>query len=94
MCLTSNIQTKASNSFEDHPFKLYQSLGLRVTINTDNRLISDTTQTKELFLAAKHAKMNMDDFKELIIAGFKSAFLPMREKQEMLNKINLELKKF
>lgn len=94
ICLTSNIQTKAAASFEEHPFKLYHSLGLRVTINTDNRLISDTTQSNELYLAAKYANLNMDEFKELIIAGFKSAFLPMREKQLLLKRVNSELDKF
>lgn len=94
ICLTSNIQTKAAASFEEHPFKLYHSLGLRVTINTDNRLISDTTQSDELYLAAKYGNLNMDELKELTISGFKSAFLPMRDKQDMLCKINKELEKF
>lgn len=94
ICLTSNIQTKAAASFETHPLKFYYDYGLRVTINTDNRLISNTTVTKELHLAAKHADWNMNDLKTVIVAGFKSAFLPMREKAIMLNMVNAELAKF
>ncbi len=94
ICLTSNIQTKAAPSFEAHPLKFYFDYGLRVTINTDNRLISNTTMTKELYLAAKYAGWNMTDLKNVIVAGFKSAFMPMREKAIMLNMVNAELEKF
>ena len=94
ICLTSNIQTKASTAFETHPLKFYYDYGLRVTINTDNRLISQTTISKELHLAAKYADWNMADLKNVIVSGFKSAFLPMREKAIMLNMVNAELEKF
>ena len=94
ICLTSNIQTKAATSYETHPLKFYYDYGLRVTINTDNRLISDTTVTKELHLAAKYADWNMNDLKNVIVAGFKSAFMPMREKAIMLNMVNAELEKY
>jgi len=94
ICLTSNIQTKAAPSFEAHPLKFYYDYGLRVTINTDNRLISNTTMTKELHLAAKYADWNMNDLKNVIVSGFKSAFMPMREKAIMLNMVNAELEKF
>jgi adenosine deaminase len=94
ICLSSNVQTKASPSFEAHPFKFYFDFGLRVTINTDNRLISDTTATKEFYLAAKHANMTMDDLKEVIVSGFKSAFLSVRETKVLLQSVNKELEKF
>ncbi len=94
ICLTSNIQTKAALSFDKHPLKFYYDYGLRVTINTDNRLISNTTLTKELWLAAKYANLNIDDLKLILVSGFKSAFLPMRQKAIMLNMVNRELEKF
>jgi len=94
ICLTSNIQTQAASSYETHPLRFYYDYGLRVTINTDNRLISDTTVTKELYLAAKHLDLNMDDIKSIILDGFKSAFLPNRAKSIMLNMVNDELKKY
>ncbi len=94
VCITSNVQTKAVPSFDQHPLKFYYDFGLRVTINTDNRLVSDTTVTRELVLAAKYAQLNMADLKTIIVAGFKSAFLPMREKAIMLNLLNRELEKY
>lgn len=94
ICLLSNIQTGAAESFERHPLKLYYDLGLRVTINTDNRLISDTTISNEYFLAAKHLKLTLPDVKNIILDGFKSAFLPNRAKSMMLNMVNDELKKY
>lgn len=94
VCLTSNIQTKAAVSYETHPLKFYYDYGLRVTINTDNRLISNTTLTKELHLAARYADWNMNDLKTVIVAGFKSAFMPMREKALLLNMVNAELEHY
>jgi adenosine deaminase len=94
ICLTSNIQTKVVPSFEKHPLKFYYDFGLRITVNTDNRMISDTTLTKELSIAAKYANFNINDLKTIIVAGFKSAFLPMREKAIMLNLVNNELEKY
>jgi len=92
--LTSNIQTKAAATFKKHPLKFYYDYGLRITINTDNRLISNTTITKELHLAAKYAEWSMDELKTVVIAGFKSAFLPMREKAILLSMVNAELVKY
>ncbi|RMH76992.1 MAG: adenosine deaminase [Calditrichaeota bacterium] len=94
ICLLSNIQTGAAPSLEKHPLRFYYDYGLRVCINTDNRLISDTTVTNELYLAAKHLNFNLDDIKSIILDGFKSAFLPNRAKSIMLNMVNDELKKF
>jgi len=94
ICLTSNIQTKAAPAFDKHPLKFYYDYGLRITINTDNRLISNTTVTRELALAAQYANLNMNDLKTILVAGFKSAFLPMRERAIMLNLVNKELEKY
>ncbi len=94
ICLTSNIQTKAASSFETHPLRFYYEIGLRVTLNTDSRLISDTDVTNELWLAAKYAELNMDDIKNIIVSGFKSAFLPVKEKKLLLERVNRELEQF
>lgn len=94
ICLLSNIQTGAAPSFEKHPLRFYYDYGLRVCINTDNRLISDTTVTNELYLAARHLNFNLDDIKSIVLDGFKSAFLPNRAKSIMLNMVNDELKKY
>ncbi|MGH1362345.1 MAG: adenosine deaminase [Calditrichia bacterium] len=94
ICLLSNIQTGASPSLERHPLKLYYNYGLRVCINTDNRLISDTTVSNEYYLAAKHLGFQLDDIKNIIIDGFKSAFLPKRTRSVLLQQVTTELAKY
>ena len=64
-----------------------------MTVNTDNRLITDTTVSKELWLCHQHYGWALDTIKEVIIAGFKSAFLPYREKADLLAEINRELRR-
>jgi adenosine deaminase len=90
-CPTSNLQTGAVSSLESHPLKFYFDYGLRVTINTDNRLITDTTVTKEMLVAHKHMGLTLEDLTTIIVSGFKSAFLPFREKQDMLAQVNREI---
>lgn len=94
VCPSSNVQTKAAKSWEAHPVDFYVDYGLRVTINTDNRLITDTTVSKELWLCHKHYGWSLDTIKEILIAGFKSAFLPYREKADLLVDITRELSTF
>ena len=77
------MQTGAAASWETHPLDFYVDYGLRVTINTDNRLITDTTVSKELRLCHKHYGWSLQTIKEIIIAGFKSAFMPYREKADL-----------
>lgn len=98
VCLLSNVQTRAVPDLASHPLKFYFDYGLRVTINTDNRLITDTTVTQELMRAHKDCGLSLEDLTTVLVSGFKSAFLPFREKQDMLKQVNAEieetLKKF
>ena len=94
VCLTSNVQTKVIPLYGKHPFKYYYDKGLRVTINTDNRLLADTTVTRELYLAAKHFDLNLEDIKRIILSGFKSAFIPVGQKSDFLKTVSKELDKF
>ena len=84
ICPSSNLQTKAAESWAAHPVDFYVDYGIRVTINTDNRLITDTTVSKELLLCHQHYGWSLAQIKEIVIAGFKSAFLPYREKVDLL----------
>jgi adenosine deaminase len=84
MCLSSNVQTGAVERFEDHPVKFYLNEGLRVTLNTDNRLMSDTTLTQELRLGVQYCGLSLHDIEEILIYGFKSAFLPLKRKAALL----------
>jgi adenosine deaminase len=91
MCPSSNVQTRAVNDMKSHPLKFYFDYGLRVTINTDNRLITNTTSTKEFWLAHKELGLSLEDLSIIAVSGFKSAFLPAREKQDMLKLVNQEI---
>lgn len=91
VCPSSNLQTKAATSWETHPVDFFVDYGLRVTINTDNRLVTDTTVTKELWLCHKNYGWSLETIKDIIVAGFKSAFMPYREKADLLAEITAEL---
>ncbi len=90
-CPSSNVQTGAIRNFASHPLKLYYNLGLRVTVNTDNRLVTDTSVSKELWLCHTQMGLTLNDLKEIIVAGFKSAFLPFHVKQQYLRSVSEEL---
>lgn len=90
-CPSSNVQTGAVRHLAGHPLKLYFDLGVRVTINTDNRLITDTTVSKELFLVHTRMGVPFRDVKSMVLAGFKSSFLPFHEKQVYLRRVGAEL---
>jgi len=92
MCVTSNVQTKAVPTIEAHPIRFYFDYGLRVTVNTDNRLISNTTVTDELFAIAECHHFALSEIKNLIIYGFKSTFLPYRDKVNLLERVIEQLK--
>lgn len=91
MCITSNVQTKAVSSFAHHPIKFYFDYGIRVTLNTDNRLISNVTLTDEYMIAIEKYGFTPDELKYLIINGFKSAFLPLNEKVELIQAVTREM---
>jgi len=91
VCPSSNVQTRAAASWAAHPVDFFVDYGLRVTINTDNRLMSDTTVTKELLLCHRYFGWSLATIKEIIISGFKSAFMPYREKADLVAEISREL---
>ncbi|MBI5838209.1 MAG: adenosine deaminase [Candidatus Eisenbacteria bacterium] len=91
ICLSSNVQTHAVADMRHHPFKFYYDYGLRVTLNTDNRLMSNTTVTRELSLAVKTFHLGPADLRNIIINGFKCAFLPLHEKVEMLRQAIIDM---
>ena len=94
-CPSSNVQTGAIRDLASHPLKLYKNLGLRVTVNTDNRLVTDTTVSQELWLC--HTQMGLTPRRtssRSSSSGFKSAFLPFHVKQQYLRKVSEELAAF
>jgi adenosine deaminase len=90
-CPSSNVQTGAVTDMAAHPFKFYLDFGLRVTINTDNRLITDTTVTKELLLLAKQFDVTVKDVRNILVGGFKSAFLTFHDRAQLVRKVQNEM---
>lgn len=93
-CPSSNVQTGAVRDLSFHPLKLYFDLGLRVTVNTDNRLITNTTVSKELWLAHSVLGIPFPDIKAIILGGFKSSFRPFHERQAAVRKVIAEMDRY
>ena len=89
-CLTSNVQTHAAKDYESHPLRAYFERGMRVTLNTDNRLMSGTTLIAEYAHAAKELEFSLDELCTLARNGFESAFLPDDERRALLALVDLE----
>ena len=84
MCLSSNVQTGAAQSFDEHPFIIYYRNNFRVVLCTDNRLMSNTTMGKELSLAVKHFNLTLRELEKLTINAMKSAFLHYDERIKII----------
>jgi adenosine deaminase len=91
VCLTSNVQTRATRGYADHPLGLYLKRGLVVSLNTDNRLMSGTTMTDEFRHAHEHQGLGWGALRGLAVMGFESAFLPHREKAALLAEVAREI---
>ena len=89
---TSNLQTGAiaqwGNDITDHPFDLFYQLGFIVTVNTDNRLQSDTTLTRELWLVADAFSYDLADLETFQQNAVASAFLPSEERDALADLIS------
>jgi adenosine deaminase len=84
ICLLSNVHTGATPSLAEHPFKILHQEKFRVTLNTDNRLMSQTTMTGEFEAAADTFGLSVDDFEKITINAMKSAFLPYGQRYDFI----------
>src|SRR5919202_3803584 len=84
ICLTSNVQTRATDSYETHPLRAYFDRGCNVVLNTDNRLMSATTLTDEYAHAAERLGFTLEELATIALNGFASAFLPFPERERLL----------
>ena len=74
----------AVDTIEEHPIREYFDRGLRVTVNTDNRLMSATTMTDELVLLVERLRFDLEEIRKLLMNGFKSAFLRYPERKALI----------
>ena len=84
VCPTSNVQTRVAATWGLHPLEFYLDYGVCLTINTDNRLMSETTASKELWGCVQAFGWSRERLEQVIMNGFEAAFLPWREKQDLM----------
>lgn len=85
MCPSSNVQTGAAPSIEEHPIGRLRRLGFRVTVNTDNRLMSGTSMTHEMSLLSEAFGYGLKDLEWFTINAMKSAFIPFDQRLAIIN---------
>lgn len=89
VCPSSNVQTGAAASIESHPITGLKDLGFNVTVNPDNRLMSQTSVSREMRLLVDHAEWDIIDLEIATAAALRAAFLPMDVRDRMMEEIVL-----
>ena len=84
ICLTSNVDTGAVPTMEQHPFGVFFKYKFRVTLNTDDRLMSATDMTKEFKIAHHVFSLGLEDLEKLTINSMKSAFIPYNRRIKLI----------
>ena len=87
MCPSSNIQTGAAASIAEHPIGLLTKLRFRVTVNTDNRLMSGTSMTHEMTALVEAFGYGLGDLRWFTVNAMKSAFLPFDERLALIDEV-------
>jgi adenosine deaminase len=87
MCPSSNVQTGAADSIAHHPIGLLTRLRFRVTVNTDNRLMSGTSMSREMGLLVSELDWTLDDLRWATINAMKSAFIPFDERLAIIDDV-------
>jgi adenosine deaminase len=87
MCPSSNLQTGAAGSIVEHPIGMLAAMRFRVTVNTDNRLMSGTTLSREMELLAGAFGYDLEDMRWFTINAMKSAFLPFDERLHLIERV-------
>jgi adenosine deaminase len=87
MCPTSNLQTAAASSYAEHPIGLLRRLHFRVTVNTDNRLMSGTSLSREFEHLVEAFGYTLDDLRWFTINAMKSAFIPFDERLALIDEV-------
>ncbi len=89
LCPSSNVHTGAVTSLQEHPIDRLRELRFRVTVNTDNRLMSGVTLSSEFAALARTFDLDLDDVRWLTINAMKSAFAPFDERMKLIGAIDV-----
>ncbi len=87
MCPSSNVQTGAVASIAEHPIGLLRTAGFRVTVNTDNRLMSHTSLSQEMYLLSQAFGYGLADLRWLTVNAMKSAFIPFDQRLALITDV-------
>ena len=87
VCPSSNLHTGVVDDLADHPIRLFKELKFRVTLNTDNRLMSNISMTGEMENMVNVFGWDLLDMQWLTVNGMKSAFLPFDERLSLINDV-------
>ncbi|WP_072687249.1 adenosine deaminase [Rhodococcus marinonascens] len=87
LCPSSNVQTGAVDALENHPFDLLARLRFRVTVNTDNRLMSDTSMSREMLRLVETFGYGWTDLERYTINAMKSAFIPFDQRLQLIDEV-------
>lgn len=87
VCLTSNVQTRATPAFAAHPARTFFKRGVVLSLNTDNRLMSGVSLTEEYARAAEHLRFSLNDLCVIARQSFESAFTPWEERRALLDAV-------
>jgi adenosine deaminase len=87
MCPTSNVHTGAAPSIREHPIELLRRLRYRVTVNTDNRLMSNVTLSSEFAALEEAFHIGLGEMEWLTINAMKSAFAPFDERLRIISEV-------
>ena len=87
LCPTSNLQTGAAKTFAEHPIGKLAKLRFRVTLNTDNRLMSNTSMSNEMSQCVKSFDWKFIDLQRVTVNALKSSFIPFEERLEIIEKV-------
>lgn len=87
VCPTSNLQTGAAKDYASHPIDELRRLGFRITLNTDNRLVSGTTMSEEFQHMVDAFGYGPEVFEEFTVAALEAAFLPLPERQRLIDEV-------
>ncbi|MGZ8630324.1 MAG: adenosine deaminase [Actinomycetota bacterium] len=85
LCPTSNVHSGAASSIAEHPIGILADLGFRVTVNTDNRLMSATTQSREFAALSGAFGWDLDRIEQVTVDTAMSAFLPEEERRALVD---------